>query len=129
MTDVQRLISSRLWIPTHFAARTNELRALGATGMFAAGIDAYADQQLIVPVSPASATMDNGILLCHVELHSGLRRLISVLKGRQSAIDPVIQEFTIGERGIVATKQFCMTSSRLMGHAAPAQTAQPHPAP
>ncbi len=107
---------------TYFAALTNELRSLGATAMFAAEIDSYADQQLAVPVSPASATMDNSILLRHVELNSELRRLISVLKGRQSATDPVIREFTIGERGIEITQPFEVTSGLLTGRVVPAES-------
>lgn len=75
-------------IPTFITALTNELRMLGATVFFTAEIDAYVDDNLQTPIAPASATMDNGILLRHVELSSELRRVVSVLKARQSETDP-----------------------------------------
>ena len=129
ITDVQRLMASPQRTPTYVAALVNELRVRGATALIAAEIEAYADARLVVPVPAASATMDNGILLRQVELHSELRRLASVLKARQAATDPAIREFVIGDRGIVVTRPFAATSGLLIGRGAQAEPVDVDPAP
>ena len=119
ITDIQRFIASPQRMPTYAAALTNELRALGATALIATEIDAYVDDQLVVPVPAASATMDNGILLRQVELRSSLHRLVSVLKARQMGTDPAIREFVIGEQGISVSGPFAATTGLLTGRVAP----------
>ena len=121
LTDINRFISSPQRMPTYAAALTNELRARGATALIASEIDAYVDDQLIVPVPAASATMDNGILLRQVELRSSLHRLISVLKSRQMETDPTIRGFVVTDQGIVVHSPFAATSGLLTGRAVPAQ--------
>jgi len=115
LTDVEQFLpDSRL--PSAFvSALTNELRSLGATVLMALELDNYTDDSLIPPVPFVSATVDNGILLRHVELHSQLRRLLCVLKVRESASDPAIREFTIGDRGIAIDRPFTATSGLLTG--------------
>ena len=121
ITDVQRFIDTPQRMPSYAVALTNELRARGATAMFATEIDAYVDDQLVVPVPAVSATMDNGILLRQVELRSSLHRLVSVLKARQMATDPAIREFIIGDQGISVSGLFAAGAGLLTGSAAPAQ--------
>ena len=109
-------------MPTYSAALANELRARGATALIATEIDAYVDDQLVVPVPAASATMDNGILLRQIELRSTLHRLVSVLKSRQMETDPTIRGFVITEQGIVVNSPFAgATSGLLTGRAVPAE--------
>ncbi|MBW3631530.1 MAG: Circadian clock protein KaiC [Chloroflexi bacterium] len=115
ITDIQRFIASPQRMPTYAAALTNELRAREATALIAAEIDAYVDDQLVVPVPAASATMDNGILLRQVELRSSLRRLVSVLKVRQLGSDPAIREFVVGDQGIAVSGPFATSSGLLTG--------------
>jgi circadian clock protein KaiC len=117
LTDIQRLITTQQRLPAFISALTNELRARGATTLLAAEIDAYVDTHLAAPIPSVSATMDNGILLRHVEVRSELRRLISVLKARQAATDPTIREFTIGKQGLVVSRPFAVTSGLLTGRA------------
>jgi circadian clock protein KaiC len=117
VTDIQRFIESPQRVPNYASALTNELRALGATALIATEIDAYVDDQLVVPVPAASATMDNGILLRQVELRSSLHRLVSVLKARQMGTDPAIREFVIGEQGITISGLFGASSGLLTGRA------------
>jgi circadian clock protein KaiC len=105
-------------MPTFLAALVNELRFRGATTMIATEIDAYTDDNLTVPIPAASATMDNGILLRHVEIQGHLRRLVTVLKVRQAASDPAIREMEITENGIVISRPFRATSGLLAGRAA-----------
>jgi circadian clock protein KaiC len=82
-------------------ALVNELRRRGVTTIFNLEIDSYVGQDLAAPIPNVSAMMDAGVLVRSVELDSRLRRLISVLKIRQSGFDSAIREFVIDEEGIV----------------------------
>ena len=117
LSDIQSFIVSPRRIATYTAALTNELRGRGVTSLIAAEIDAPGDDELVVPVPAASATMDNAILLRHVELRSSLHRLVSVLKARQRGTDPAIREFVITDQGIVVSGQFPAASGLLTGRA------------
>lgn len=127
LTDVQRLIAVPERMATYATALINELRAMGVTALIAAEIDAFSDQQLVAPVPAASATMDNGILLRQVELRSELRRLVTVLKARQAATDPVIREFVINHQGIQVSRPFAATSGLLIGRSTPAEQVDAEP--
>jgi circadian clock protein KaiC len=122
LTDIQRFISSPQRMPTYSAALTNELRARGTTALIATEIDAYVDDQLVVPVPAASATMDSGILLRQIELRSSLHRLVSVLKSRQMETDPTIRGFVITDQGILVDSPFVGAASGLLtGRAVPTE--------
>jgi circadian clock protein KaiC len=104
---------------TRFAtAMTNELRARHVTSLFLLEIDQFAGPDLTLPIPNVSATMDTGILLRTVELRSSLRRLVSILKERQTAFDHTIREFTIGPAGITVEEPFA-ASALLTGTAVP----------
>lgn len=91
----------------HFVqALSNALRDRGVTSLVVLEIDTFVGLQLAAPVPTISATMDSGILLRTIELASGLRRLVSVLKHRRTAADPTIREFAIGPHGIVVGDPF-----------------------
>jgi circadian clock protein KaiC len=128
LTDVQRLIAVPERMPAYVAALVNELRARGATTLIAAEIDAYSDDRLAVPVPAASATMDNGVLLRHVELRSEMHRLVSVLKARRTPTDPAVRAFTIGSEGIAVAGPFAATSGLLTGRPASPEPAAGDPA-
>ncbi len=128
LTDVQRLITMPERMPAYATALVNELRAMGTTAMIAAEIDAFTDQRLVSPVPAASATMDNGILLRQIELHSEMRRLVTVLKARQAPIDPAIREFTISYQGIQVSRPFAATSGLLTGRSTLSKQADADPA-
>ncbi len=115
LSDIQSFIISPRRRATYTTALTNELRSRGVTSLFATEIDTHVDDELVVPVPAISATMDNGILLRHVELRSSLHRLVSVLKVRQRATDPAIRGFVITEKGIVVSGQFPAASGLLTG--------------
>lgn len=117
LSDVQRLILTPERIPMFVVALTNELRDRGITTLMTVEMDDYVAADLVVPVPSASATMDNGILLRHVEIDSRVHRLVSVLKARQSAADPEIREFVIGPRGIDVRGVFGNVGALLTGAA------------
>ncbi|HEV2066411.1 MAG TPA: ATPase domain-containing protein, partial [Thermomicrobiales bacterium] len=127
LTDVQQFLPDSRRASAFVAALTNELRSLGATALLSMELDAYSDDNLIPPVPFVSATLDNGILLRHVELHSMMRRLISVLKVRQAPSDPAIREFTIDGQGIEIHQPFTVTTGLLTGQATTAGSAEPGP--
>ncbi len=129
LTDVQRVMVSPDRMSTFLAALVNELRARGATTVVSNEINAYTDDNLTVPIPAASATMDNGILLRHVEIQGNLRRLVTVLKVRQSASDPSIREMEITKDGIVVSRPFRAVSGLLAGRAAPDPAADGEIAP
>ena len=87
--------------------------------LVAVQLQALAAPDLTVPIPAVSATMDNGVLLRTVELHSRLRRLVSVIKARQSAVDPAIREFTVGGGGIVVGEPFAGAARLLTGEGEP----------
>lgn len=118
-TDLVR----RLDVParqTEFAgALTSELRHRGVTSLHMLEIDAFAGREVTTPIPSISATMDTGILLRSVEVRSRLRRLVSVLKHRQSPFDPTIREFAIGPTGMVVGEPFQGAAALLTGTAIP----------
>lgn len=87
-------------------ALANKLRHLGVTALFLTEIDTFVSPSLPVPVKNLSATMDNGLLMRTVELRSSLRRMISVLKQRQTGFDPTIRELLIGHAGLTVGDAF-----------------------
>jgi circadian clock protein KaiC len=100
-------------------ALANILRDRGVTTLFLFEIDAFVGPALSVPVQNLSATMDNGLLLRTVELASSVRRLVSILKERQTGFDPTIRELLIGAQGITVGDPFEATAL-LTGAAVPA---------
>ncbi len=117
-TDLVRLFPDPHRQADFAQALTNELRDRGVTTVFVLEIDTFVGPQLAAPVPTVSATMDAGILLRTVELGSSLRRLVSVLKQRQSAIDLTIREFVIGPQGIAVGEPFD-SAALLTGSALP----------
>lgn len=99
-------------------ALANQLRDRGVTALINLEIDTFAAPHLISPVENVSASVDNAILLRTVELASSLRRMLSILKARQTGFDPTIREFTIGSDGMVVGDPFD-AAGLLTGSAAP----------
>ncbi len=115
LADVQRLVVfSERW-PALLSALTNALREQGVTSIFATETSTVVGAALNVPVPAVSATIDNTIVLRYVELRSRLRRLVSIVKIRDSDFDPAIREFLIGERGIEVSDMFESTEAILTG--------------
>ena len=125
LSDIQHLILTPERVSMFIAALTNELRNRGVTTLMTVEIDGFAGADLMVPVPAASATMDNGILLRHVEIASRVHRLISVLKARQSAASSEIREFVVGPHGIEVGGIFGGAGALLTGTAAVDPNGQP----
>ena len=99
LTDVQQHIVPSERLSDYLTALVTLLRAEEVTSLFAAELDTLVGPELRMPVPTVSAVLDNTILLRRFELGSQLHRLVSVIKVRQSAADPVLREFDITESG------------------------------
>lgn len=62
--------------------------------------------EITAPAPDLSSLVDNLLLMRFVELDSQLRRMVSVLKVRDSHHDPALHELCIGPQGIVLRKAF-----------------------
>lgn len=125
LSDIQRLILMPQRMATYVPALANELRRRGITTIMTVEVDKYVGTDLSAPIPAASATMDNGILLRHVEIRSRIYRLVSILKTRQSTPDSSIREFVIGPDGIQVGKVFDGAVALLTGAASPAPAGLP----
>lgn len=100
-----------------YTALTNELRERGVTtvstwemrGLFGAEINA--------PAPELSSLVDNLLMLRFVEVEADLRRVLTILKVRDSDYDPSLRDFTITGDGIRLEPSFEKMSMVLSGSA------------
>jgi circadian clock protein KaiC len=85
----------RLFLPT----LTNELRALGVTTIYSLEVVNITGPDASTNFGDLSVLAENLLLLRYVEYQSQLKRLISVLKVRDSDFDPALHEFAITAGG------------------------------
>jgi circadian clock protein KaiC len=90
-------------IPHFYKALTDHLRELGATSLCTAEVRDLTTGIAVAPspLQRLSTVAENLILMRHVEAEGRLQRFISVMKLRDSAFDPRLRSFTIGEGGLV----------------------------
>jgi circadian clock protein KaiC len=90
-------------IPHFYKALTDHLREHGVTSLCTAEVGELTRAASVAPspLQRLSTVAENLILMRHVEEQGELRRFISVMKLRDSAFDPRLRSFTIGEGGIV----------------------------
>jgi circadian clock protein KaiC len=100
-----------------FAALTNELRALGCTSLFTMEVPELFGTNSHASIDGISAVAENVLLLRYVEIDASLRRLLAVLKMRDSAFDPRLQELSISSAGIEIAATFGRAEGLLEGQA------------
>lgn len=83
-----------------FTALMNELRGMGATVMATWEIRNMFDANAQAPAFELSSLFDNLLLTRFVESGAELRRMLSVIKVRDSHYDPTLQELVIDARGL-----------------------------
>lgn len=98
--DIEHNILDRERVRTLLTAMIIELRNLGVTAVFIKEVAKIAGPDLDFSDTPISVTAENVLFLRHVELRGQLRRIISILKMRESGYDSHVREFTIGEDGV-----------------------------
>jgi circadian clock protein KaiC len=87
-------------LPLFFTALANELRGAGATALYTAETPDLLGAGDPVRLPPYAGAMDNIVLMRFAERGDRLRRLLSVLKVRNSGFDHTVREFAIGRDGV-----------------------------
>ncbi|HEY3817261.1 MAG TPA: ATPase domain-containing protein [Polyangiaceae bacterium] len=87
-------------VPQFFGALARELRAHGVTTVYSAELHAIFSPQIQPPVHGISPLLEDLVIMRFVEVEGTLRRIISVLKLRESEFDPAIREYVITGEGI-----------------------------
>jgi len=93
-------------VPHFFAALGRALRARGVTAAFSAELRAVYAPQIEAPMQGISPLVENLLLLRFVDLQSEIRRVVSVLKLRDSDFDPRIRELLITGKGLEIGESF-----------------------
>jgi circadian clock protein KaiC len=96
-------------------ALANELRVLKVTTLYTAETRNLIGAVIEGPAIGLSTIAENLILLRYVEIRSQLRRLISVVKMRDSDFDPSLREFRITGTGIELADTFESAEAVLSG--------------
>ena len=71
--------------------------------------------EMRVPIDGVSIVSENLIMLRYVEIDGTLRRLLAILKVRDSDFDPILREFTLSDRGLVVGDSFNNVEALLSG--------------
>jgi circadian clock protein KaiC len=98
--DIEHGILEHERVRTLLTALIIALRNLEVTAVFVKEVAKIAGPDLDFSDTPISVAAENVLFLRHVELRGQLRRIISILKMRESGYDPHVREFVIGEEGI-----------------------------
>jgi len=89
-----------------FRALTGELRARDVSVMLTWEMRDIFGSEISAPAPDLSSIVDNLMLMRFVELDSQLRRMLSILKVRDSHHDPALHELLMGPQGISLRKAF-----------------------
>jgi len=84
----------------YLTALMNELRALGATTLYTLAVPDLTGPYIREPARDLTVPSDNLILMRYVEIGARLRRMISVLKVRNSDFDPSLYEYVTTGHGL-----------------------------
>jgi len=117
-TDVARMFAVPQRQTSFGIAFSNELRNRGVTTLVNLELDSFVSPTAEFPMPHISPMIDSGILMRSVELDSSMRRMVSIMKHRQSWFDSAIREFTVGQGGIMIGQRFD-ASKLLTGSAEP----------
>nr|WP_314482573.1 ATPase domain-containing protein [uncultured Pseudomonas sp.] len=102
-----------------FRALTGELRAREVSVMLTWEMRDIFGAEISAPAPDLSSIVDNLMLMRFVEHDCALRRMLSILKVRDSAHDASLHELVIGPRAITLRRAFEGTSGALSGTAVP----------
>jgi circadian clock protein KaiC len=80
-----------------FSALVNELRARGVTTLYTMETRDLVGPGIEMPISGISSVVESLIALRYVEYYARSRRLLSVVKVRDSGFDPALREFVISD--------------------------------
>ncbi|WP_437883006.1 ATPase domain-containing protein [Pseudomonas sp. LRF_L74] len=106
-----------------FSALMNELRARDVTVLGTWEMRDLFSADVNAPAPELSSVVDNLFLMRFVEIESELKRMLSILKMRDSFYDPALLEVVIHDNGIDLHKAFKQAAGVLTGSAKPIQNA------
>ncbi|WGV20933.1 ATPase domain-containing protein [Pseudomonas putida] len=101
-----RLATDPARLNAFFRALVGELRARDISVMLTWEMRDIFGAEISAPAPDLSSIVDNLMLMRFVELDSQLRRMLSILKVRDSHHDPALHELLIGPQGITLRKAF-----------------------
>ncbi|MEW6269117.1 MAG: ATPase domain-containing protein [Thermodesulfobacteriota bacterium] len=107
-------------LPSFLSALTVLLRARGVTTFLSEELPIFT-QTIEGTVISVSALVENVILMRYFEYAGEVRRLISIVKLRESDFDAAIREFRITQQGIVVGDKFSSVSQLLLGQPQPVE--------
>lgn len=96
-----------------FAAFTNELRAMEVTAVFTEETRVLFGPEVETPVKGLSALVENHLFLRQLEWKGELRRVLAILKTRESGHDPSLRELIIDDKGLHIGPRFDSTAAVL----------------
>lgn len=102
-----------------FSSLTCELRSRGVTVLVTSEMQGIIGPEIRSPVPDLSSVVDNILVLRFVEYASELKRMMTILKVRDSLYDPSLFEVVIGAQGLAFTKAFKQAEAVLTGSASP----------
>lgn len=102
-----------------FRALMGELRARDVTVLATWEMRDLFGSEIIAPAPELSSIVDNLLLMRFVELNSQLKRVLSILKVRDSRYDPALLEVCFGQKGMELHKAFNEAAAVLSGTAQP----------
>jgi circadian clock protein KaiC len=102
-----------------FAVLSAELSALGVTTVITEETRELFVREIEVPTGGVSAIFQNIIFLRQVEVEAELRRLLSIMKTRDSAHDRALYQFDITDHGIEIGPRFQPSQNVLTGVSQP----------
>ncbi|MCU9951108.1 ATPase domain-containing protein [Pseudomonas sp. PDM13] len=114
-----RVASNQSRLVEFFSALMNELRALGVTVLATWEMRDLYSADINAPAPELSSLVDNLVLMRYVEMNSELKRLLSILKMRDSRYDPSLLEVVIHDHGIALDKAFKNATAVMSGAATP----------
>lgn len=114
-----RLATDPARLNAFFRALTGELRARDVSVMLTWEMRDIFGSEITAPAPDLSSIVDNLMLMRFVELESRLRRMLSILKVRDSHHDPALHELNIGPQGVSLRKAFEGASGVLSGTPVP----------
>jgi circadian clock protein KaiC len=101
-------------IGNFLTALMNEMRVLGVTTVYTLEVPDIMGPSIRTPIGDLSSLAENLVLLRFAELGARLRRLISVLKVRDSQFDGSLHEYVTSDQGLVI-EATADSAERIMG--------------
>ncbi|MHA6493475.1 ATPase domain-containing protein [Pseudomonas borbori] len=114
-----RVTTNHARLVEFFSALMNELRAMDVTVFATWEMRDLFGSEINAPAPELSSIVDNLLLMRYVEMDSELKRVLSILKMRDTDYDSSLLEVVISDHGINLNKAFKHAAAVLSGSAKP----------